>query len=222
MEQWLIARNGEQEGPVTAQQIATLVRSGSLDPAMTHCWREGMPDWIPLVESGLLTTTAPAPVSAAAALNNPYMVTKRTIESPIIGALDYLGIGRVAYIVGTIIITIVFYALLVAVAFSMLKSGGDGAGAAGVGMFVLVLLMIAATMYIGVKRVQNLGMSGWAVLWSLVPFMNIWIGWRMFACPAGYEDHRTLDTAGKVITGIWIGLFALAIVVNIFAAIAGN
>jgi len=41
--------------------------------------------------------------------------------------------------------------------------------------------------------------------------MNIWIGWRMMACPEGYEDHRTLDTPGKVLSGIWIALMVLAI-----------
>jgi hypothetical protein len=63
-------------------------------------------------------------------------------------------------------------------------------------------------------------MSGWAMLWSLVPIMNLWIGWRMIACPAGYEDHRQLDTAAKVITGIWVGSVVLSIILNIFAVIA--
>jgi uncharacterized membrane protein YhaH (DUF805 family) len=73
--------------------------------------------------------------------------------------------------------------------------------------------------YIGVKRVQNLGMSGWAILWMMVPIMNIWIGWRMFACPPGYHDHKQLDTAGKVLTGVLIALFILAIGLNIVSII---
>ena len=51
--------------------------------------------------------------------------------------------------------------------------------------------MFAACLFVAYQRVKNLGMSGWALLWTLVPFMNVWIGWRMIACPAGYEDHRT-------------------------------
>lgn len=46
--------------------------------------------------------------------------------------------------------------------------------------------------------------------------MNIWIHWRLMACPAGYEAHRTLDTAGKVITGLGIGFFALGILAPLF------
>ena len=89
----------------------------------------------------------------------------------------------------------------------------------GIGFFGAGLIMMIVSLFIAYKRVKNLGMSGWALLWGIVPFMNIWIGWRMIACPAGYENHRTLDTAGKVISGIMIGLVGLAVVANIIAVI---
>ena len=116
----------------------------------------------------------------------------------------------------------VFYAIMFAVIFAALGSGG-GEGAGGAIMIVILVLglgVMAGSFYTAYQRVKNLGMSGLALLWTLVPIMNMWIGWRMFACPAGYEDHRTLDTAGKVISGIVIGLVALMIVSNIIVAVS--
>ena len=91
-----------------------------------------------------------------------------------------------------------------------------------IGMVVIVLLLIGGSVSIALQRLKNLGMSGWAMLWTLVPFMNLWIGWRMIACPAGYEDHRSLDTPAKVITGLWIGMVVLSFAMNIIAAVMGH
>jgi hypothetical protein len=44
----------------------------------------------------------------------------------------------------------------------------------------------------------------------------VWIGWRMLACPEGYEDHRTLDIPGKIISVIWIVFLLLAILGAVF------
>jgi hypothetical protein len=224
MDQWYIAKNGQQEGPVTSQQIVALVKAGTLDPATTHVWREGLPDWKTLGESGILAETgAVTPAAANPAFNNPYAVTERTRnaldDTRYSAPLEYPGYGRLRYFLSIFVTMIVFYAILIAVVFAMFSSKAGG-GAAIIGMVVIVLLMVAGSIYIALQRLKNLGMSGWAMLWTLVPFMNLWIGWRMLACPAGYEEHRTLDTAAKVITGIWIGLVALSVVVNIIAAVA--
>lgn len=222
MEDWYISRNGEQEGPVTQQQIKALVESGHLDPAATLCWREGMTDWIALPESDLLAPVVQAPVTVGRVMYNPYVPPKHAPKGTEVEQLEYPGFGRLAYIGWTFLITVVCYAVLFAVVFAMLKGSSDGIGLGGFVVLVIFAVAVVGSMYIGVKRVQNLGMSGWAILWSLVPFMNIWIGWRMMACPAGYEHHRTLDTAGKVVTGIFIGLIALSFVANIIAAMSQN
>ena len=82
-----------------------------------------------------------------------------------------------------------------------------------------------------VKRLHNLGMSGWRYLqqfviiiggiafaahWSVGAFATLialfvmlryyyWI----LVCPGGYEAHRTLDKNGKIILGVLIFLFLL-------------
>jgi len=223
MDQWYIAKDGQQEGPVTPQQIGALVKAGAIDPATALVWREGLTDWKSLAESGLLAETgAIAPAPAVPAFNNPYHVTERTrnaLDQPRQAAVpEYPGYNRLRYFLSILVLMVVFYAILGAIMFTMISSKSSGV-VVGLAMVVIVLLMMGGSIYIGVQRLLNLGMSGWAILWTLVPFMNIWIGWRMIACPAGYEHHRTMDTPAKVITGLWIGMIVLSFVVNILAAV---
>lgn len=216
MNSWYFSKDGTQEGPVTAAQIVALVNASILDPAATQVWREGLADWIPLnqspvfEESGSMPAPAIAPVKSVAPVS-PYTVSPNALAASRASRpdmpLEYPGIGRLAYFLATVGFGIVFYAILFVIVFAALGTNG-GAGM-GIGMLFVVLLFVAATLFLGAKRITNLGMSSVAVLWSFVPIMNIWIHWRMIACPAGYEDHRTLDTTGKVISGLWVGILAL-------------
>ena len=221
MGEWYFTKDGQQEGPVTPEQIQALVQAGQIDPATTHVWREGLEDWKTLGDSGLLSVSASSvPQVPPALAKNPYLASEQIAQAtghPMI----YPGFGRLMYFLMNLVITVVFYAILFVVMFAAWgTSGSDATGAViGIGFFVTGLVMVIASLIIAYRRVKNLGMSGWALLWSLVPFMNIWIGWRMIACPAGYENHRTLDTPGKVITGIMIGLIGLAVVANIVAVV---
>lgn len=226
MDQWYIARNGQQEGPVTAPQIGALVQAGTLDPASTLVWREGLTDWKPLAESGVLAESAAvAPVTTKPASDNPYLVTERTRvtleETRRDMPVEYPGYGRLRYFLTTTVFVIISYAILIALVFAMFGSKGSAGGVAA-GTLVIILLMVVGSVYIALQRLKNLGMSGWAILWTLVPIMNLWISWRMIACAAGYEDHRTMDTAAKVITGLWLGMVGLSIAANILVAVMGG
>ncbi len=136
--------------------------------------------------------------------------------------IQYPGYGRLRYFLTSLIITAVFYAVLFVVVIAAFRSLGVSesvSAAAGIGIFLLALFMTVVSLYVAYQRVKNLGMSGWALLWTIVPFINIWMAWRMVACPPGYEDHRTLDMAAKVISGIAAGLIGLMIVANILVAL---
>lgn len=222
MDEWFFANNGAQEGPVTAPQLQALVRSGTLDPATLLVWKEGMAEWSSLQDAGLMPATsplmAPAPMVSttppASLTTNPYLLSERSQHSMArerdAYVPSYEGYGRLRYFLTYMVMTIVFYAIAFGIMFLIVKSTESvGASLAVLGLLAIVFMI--AALYIGAQRTKNLGMSGFAVLWSFVPIMNIWIGWRMMACPEGYEDHRTLDTPGKVLSGIWIALMVLAI-----------
>ncbi|MGB6219879.1 GYF domain-containing protein [Haloferula sp.] len=247
MSEWFIARDGSQEGPMTAAQVGALLANGEVKANTTFAWKEGMAEWKSLAEAGLLkeismgspppatgglqTPSAvanpqPTPTPAQVAPQstgalNPYAAPSSTITATRDSAqtLEYPGIGRLAYFLWQMGISVIAYGLLFAV---ILGSSGSGGSEGIAGLFILVVMIVGvAAVFLGVKRVQNLGMSGWAILWSLVPIISVWISWRMFACPAGYHDHKQLDTAGKVLTGILIVFFILAVVANVFVAVSG-
>ncbi len=209
---------------MSKERVGSLARSGAIDPATTLVWRQGLKDWMTLGESGILAEIGSIPqVAPVQASNNPYQVSERTrnaLDEPRQGAMiEYPGYGRLRYFLITMVFTILCYAIAAAIGFAMYGSKPN------IGVVVLVVIavfsaMLAGSIYIGVQRLKNLGMSGLALFWMFVPFMNMWLGWRMIACPPGYEDHRTLDTPAKVITGIWIGSMVLAFAAGILGNLA--
>jgi uncharacterized RDD family membrane protein YckC len=66
MSQWYYARAGQQLGPVSAEALQGLARSGELSPTEL-VWSEGMPAWAEAKSiDGLFAPEAPAPPQAAA------------------------------------------------------------------------------------------------------------------------------------------------------------
>lgn len=61
---WYYALNGQQQGPVSEQDIVRLVASGTL-AASTLIWRDGLPDWQPI------STALPAALGTAAPASAP-------------------------------------------------------------------------------------------------------------------------------------------------------
>ena len=52
-------------------------------------------------------------------------------------------------------------------------------------------------------------MSRWWVLAVFAPILNLWVGYRCFACPPGYAYHKKLDGAGVALAILyWLVLLA--------------
>jgi len=227
MEQWYFTKDGQQDGPVTSAQIKALTKAGQLDPDSTHIWSEGMSEWQLLKDSELFEesissgSALPAPDLAKPISNHPYPATAVAYQAPVRKDYEveaqYPGYGRLRYFLTSLIFTFILYAFLFLMMYIAFKSSSNTGAMVVIGFLLSMVISMIVGFYIAYQRVINLGMSGLAVLWCLVPFMNIWIAWRMLVCPEGYEYHRTLDTAGKVLNYIFIGFFALAVVVNILA-----
>ncbi len=72
--------------------------------------------------------------------------------------------------------------------------------------------------YITLARLKNLGMNRWWALGQFVPLLNLWIGFRLFACPEGYATSRKQDGAGVALAVFyWL---VVALVVAAFAFLA--
>jgi hypothetical protein len=79
------------------------------------------------------------------------------------------------------------------------------------------LLLLA---YFVIRRLVNLGMSRWWGLAVLAPFLNLWLGYRCFACPAGYAYHKKLDAPGIVVAILYgLAMISLMLVLAAFVAL---
>jgi len=121
---------------------------------------------------------------------------------------DYGGIGRAAYF---------GLSFAIGVPNNIVHYFADEAGATGV-VLITTIFGLVVTIVLAVQRLKNLGYSGWWTIGLIVPILNILVGLRCLAAPEGYADHKTLDTAGKIIIGLIIGLFVLVVVAAISMA----
>lgn len=137
-------------------------------------------------------------------------------------AIDYPGFQRLPYFLGSIAVQVVAMVLQFLLIGSLNTDGASPGAGMGAGLGLVFLLTFAGAIYLTVQRLRNIGAHwGW-VFGLIVPFLNIYVAWRCLACPEGYADHKQLDTAGKVITGLFIGIFVLGIgAAVLIPAIAG-
>lgn len=80
---------------------------------------------------------------------------------------------------------------------------------------ITMLAAVGASIYIILMRLKNVGSSAWWVLGFIVPLLNIYVGLMCIAFPPGYASHKQLDTAAKVIIGLFLGLIVLGVVAAI-------
>jgi len=59
MNQWYYAKGGQQHGPVPAEELMALLRSGGLDPNKDLVWNPSMTDWLPASQVPELSAAAP-------------------------------------------------------------------------------------------------------------------------------------------------------------------
>jgi uncharacterized membrane protein YhaH (DUF805 family) len=81
------------------------------------------------------------------------------------------------------------------------------------------LVPLAVLVYFSLKRLVNLGMSRWWCLAVFAPILNLWVGYRCFACPAGYAYHKKLDGPG-IALAILYWLITVAAVLIVAAMVA--
>lgn len=144
---------------------------------------------------------------------NPFSVPSTFGETAVepITQQAFGGIGRLAYFGYSVLNSIVSQVLTIAVVSAL------PAEAAPVALVIAALSMVAAIV-ITVLRLKNLGNSGWWVLGLIVPILNLIIAIKLIAAPEGYALHKTLDTPGKVIVGLMLGLIVLVVVVVVLAS----
>jgi hypothetical protein len=125
--------------------------------------------------------------------------------------LHYGGIRRLPYL-GIMIGLAIFQNVLLAGIASTDRTGGAT-------LIVAILFMIISCIPV-YYRLKNIGMNPLWCLATLVPILNLLVGIRCLVFQEGYADTKKLDTAGKVITFIVLGLFVLVVIAVVVSVMA--
>jgi hypothetical protein len=228
---WFFTRNGEQLGPVTLDELRDKASNRELDPRHDMVWCSGMAEWKPAGEiEGLFarreTLSAPVGQTMAPAPNPYESGIDETSETLLAREAEWPGVKRFGYIVGSILLGVVSGV----VPMILLPVIQPTLGEPNTGWVMLGLQLLFAVLFpivLAGKRFVNLGMTAWWLLGMLVPFLNWWLGYRLFACPPGYAMHRKMDGVGIFLAIVyWLFLAAMvalvALVIVAMLGIAGS
>jgi len=223
---WFIMHDGERSGPYSMEDLNAKVEFHEINPRLDMAWKEGMDDWIPAGEvDGLfeINTKAeaaekkqtPKPTAAAYTLRESEYndnVFKNVEEKQ-----EWEGVSRGGFFFFCYIFPIIWWVGLF-YGFKMLQGIlKDEMLPLVMGCFALLpfLLLIFAIL----KRFQNLAMSRVWFLGLFAPLINLWLGYRLFACPPGYAEHKKLGVLGWILAIIYwlplLGVMALGGIVAI-------
>ena len=213
---WFYTREGERIGPVTYADLRIRARDSVLDPRLDMVWTQGMSGWKPSGEvEGLFDRTTPVKTAETpAATVDPY-------TPPVPGSdADQAarpGARRRSYLFVTLVLPFLMnFATGLAVPFLNARFGEEVTWWVAMGTVVLPILIM---IYYAFLRLVNLGMSRWWIVGYIIPPVSIWVGYRCFACPAGYAFHKKMDGAG-IFLAIIYWLVTLLALVAIAAGVA--
>jgi len=129
------------------------------------------------------------------------------------GRTAYPGIGRLAYVLLWFGASVAIWVLMIGGSFVAAALTDSGAARIA-GLAIGGLVGMAGSIWVMVQRLNNAGYSGWWCIGSFIPLLNIFVAFLMLVAPEGYADHKTLDTSGKVVCGLFIGFMILAVIAS--------
>jgi uncharacterized membrane protein YhaH (DUF805 family) len=230
---WFYVEAGTQRGPYTAAEVADVVRR--LGPS-TLVWREGLGEW---VQAEAVPEFAPAPWPAPPGLP--------PVPGPALGASDaephtlnplvlwrrcFAWSGRfsrsefaVAYLGYNVLLGVV-----IALAATLIAAAqGDRqsqAGAIVLGVVVVVWILLSFVISLGstVRRLHDLGQSGWLAVLTVLPCVNLIFLVYLLAAPgregAVPSASGAMPVAAVVAVVAAVVLVLVVPIIGIVAAIA--
>lgn len=210
---WFYTREGERLGPVPFADLAEQAREGSLNPRLDMVWAQGMEAWKPAGEiEGLFEKRKSSEERESLAPSaDPYTPPKHGELGEAPNMEGWPGVNRRIFLLAVMLFPIVWNVI-----FTM----GSPFLSNQFGPHIMKMVAIGAAflpavvgIYFSLQRLINLGMSRWWYLANFVPFLNFWLGYRIFACPPGYGYHKKLDRAGVVLAILYWLLVIVAILV---------
>lgn len=228
---WFYSRNGEKHGPVSFTDLRAKAKEASLNPRLDMVWTKGMDEWKPAgdIEGLFKRRAAPEPPeipSLAPTADSPYQPPhEESVEEQMVKEGNWPGARRRSYLLLTLVFPFLWAAAIAAGAgFLTTQFGPEIMKFAMPGLSLIPLVVI---IFIALKRFVNLGMSRWWFLGNIVPLLNLWVGYRCFACPAGYAYHKKQDGPGIFLAIIyWLGMglviLFVAWTIGVWAGVVGS
>jgi len=210
---WYYAVGSEQRGPASADDVALLIGRGEIGPD-TLVWREGMSEWAAARASlpgsmvpqswvdGMSSSAAnppqvPTSVGSGGAYQHPdhpfevwRIVPKRFLQ--------FRGRARRSeywywYMIIACIAPILAIVLLIPVGLSV-EAAANGDPELGAGTLFLLLAFfvgfLLVNLSVSVRRLHDVGRSGFWLLLVLVPYIGIFVVTWMLAWPGQKQDNK--------------------------------
>ncbi len=182
---WYYAEEGTSKGPLSQTEFDRLVANGTIR-SNTLVWQEGMEDWLPLGNAATQPTSEPMPPRARYGdMEDP----ARADANSFVGALKDGFARYVDFKTRSTRSQFWWWALwsiLLGFGTSMLDVMA-GMGDVGPLNSLLSLAMFLPSLALAVRRLHDIGRSGWWYLMIFVPVIG-WIVLIVFFCTATQEE----------------------------------
>ncbi len=222
---WFITKEGERCGPYSLEELKAKVELHELNPRLDMAWKDGMEDWIPMGEvEGLFEKNTTAESLEKKDHKDQKINSKKKEERETKSAFgesefedepsnnpedeEWEGASRGGFFFFIYIFPIIW---LVGLSYASKMMGGIlGEDLVPVVTGCLALLPLLTGIFAILQRFQNLTMSRWWFFGLFAPLLNFWLGYRLFACPPGYAEHKKLGALGWILAIIyWLPLVAM-------------
>jgi len=218
--EWYVTHEGQQFGPVSIDDLKFEAERGELNPRVDMVWKEGMEDWIPSGQiEGLFekNTEAEEQEKAKETVAVTEFQPEESKKKRMLLHGKWGGVKRSTFIFLCYIFPFLW---IIGIGFLAGKMQGEiEADLLGKVTMAATFLPAILCLIMIFRRFQNLGMSMAWFFGLIVPFLNMWLGYRLFACPEGYAVHKKLDGIGWVLAVLYWLPVVLAIVFVVFAAV---
>ncbi len=215
---WFYSHQGDRYGPVTFDDLQMMAKNGVLNPRLDLVWKNGMAEWQLASEmNGLFECSAPLEKERESLAPKAETFTSSShgaVATSMGAASDWPGARRRSFL---------FMGMIFPILWKLALEAGDkhltalmGPEMMKVAGVWLPLLPLVLLLFVLINRFRNLGMSPLWILAGWIPFINMWLGYRTFACPAGYAYHKKLDGIG-ILLAILYWLFWILLVLAIAA-----
>jgi GYF domain 2 len=191
--EWYYTSGPDQAGPVTFEELKAKAAASELHPRNDMVWKQSMAEWVPAGELDNLfqkSTTDVAVVALASSISAMEETKPPEPEKIILCP----GASRRWYF----LLMILFPVLWFVICLTFISFFGAKLSSGFQKFFTLLgaIIPIWVVVDVNLSRLTNLGMNKLWVLLHLVPGPNLWLGYRVFACPAGYAKSRKMDPIG--------------------------